>query len=259
MYKNFIIAGPCIIESKETTFSIAESLLKISKELNVEIIFKASYKKDNRTSINSFSGIGDDEAINILREIKKTFGFKITTDVHSTDEIEKVVDFIDIIQIPAFMCRQTSLIIAAAKTNKIVNVKKGQWLDPESTKHIVEKVRKYSTNEVWLTERGSYFGYNRLIVDFTNIPIMKKYADKVIMDCTHSVQVPTTDSQTGGNPEFVGLMAKNGLISGADGLFFEVHPNPKLSKSDANTIFDIAKFPDLLSDVLSLSGFINQK
>jgi 2-dehydro-3-deoxyphosphooctonate aldolase (KDO 8-P synthase) len=259
MPKNFIIAGPCIIENEETTFLIAEKLDKLAKSQNIEIIFKASYKKDNRTSVNSFSGIGDDVAIEILRNVKKKFGFKITTDVHSPEEVAKVADFIDVIQIPAFMCRQTSLILAAAETNKIVNVKKGQWLDPESTKHIIEKVRTKSNNEVWLTERGSYFGYNRLIVDFTSIPVMKKYADKVIMDCTHSVQVPTTNNQTGGNPEFISLMAKNGLISGADGLFFEVHPNPKESKSDANTIFDLAKFPELVNDVFALAVFLQEK
>jgi len=258
MNKNFVIAGPCIIETEEIAFIIAEKLLQLSKILNIEIIYKASYKKDNRTSVISFSGIGDNEAINILRNIKNKFGFKITTDVHSSEEVNKIADFIDIIQIPAFMCRQTSLILAAAETNKIVNIKKGQWLDPDSTKHIVEKVRTKSSNEVWLTERGSYFGYNRLIVDFTSIPVMKKYADKVIMDCTHSVQVPSTDTQTGGNPEFVGLMAKNGLVSGADGLFFEVHPNPKMSKSDSNTIFDLEKFPQLLKSTIELANFLQK-
>lgn len=258
MKKNFVIAGPCIIESEDIVFQIAEKLYSISQNQGIEIIFKASFKKDNRTNINSFSGIGDEAAIEILRNVKKKFGFQITTDVHNPNDVEKIADFIDIIQIPAFMCRQTSLILAAAETNKIVNVKKGQWLDPESTKHIVEKVRTKSDNEVWLTERGSYFGYNRLIVDFTSIPVMKKYADKVIMDCTHSVQVPTTDNQTGGNPQFVGLMAKNGLISGIDGLFFEVHPNPKESKSDANTIFDLSKFPALVKDVFELAAFINK-
>ncbi len=249
-----LIAGPCVIENNDITYYIVNKLIKITKDLNVDLIFKASYKKANRSDLNSFTGIGDIEALKILKNIKEQYNIPVITDVHETIEVALASSYVSYLQIPAFLCRQTDLLISAGKTNSIVNVKKGQWMSPESMKNVVEKVKSVSTGEVWLTERGSSFGYKDLVVDMTSIPIMKRYADKVIMDCTHSVQKPNNGNTTGGNPEMIETLAVAATAVGVDGLFFEVHPNPSESLSDASSILHIDKLYDILVKCLRIKN-----
>ena len=243
----FLIAGPCVIESREETFEIANKLKTITENLNIPFIFKGSFKKANRTRLNSFTGIGDESALNILKEVKKELRLPITTDVHCIDDIKKVENIVDILQIPAFLCRQTDLLIYAAKTGKYINIKKGQFLSAENMKYAIEKITSNSNNNVLATERGNMFGYNDLVVDFRSIPIMKEFDVPVILDITHSLQQPNMSSGiTGGKPKFIETIAKAGIAVGADGIFLETHPDPQSAKSDGENMLKLDLVEDLL-------------
>lgn len=254
MNKLTLIAGPCVVESLTLTNKIAKKLIEITKELDIDFVFKASYKKANRSSITSFTGIGDIEALKILGRINESLNIPVITDVHETKEVALASAFVSHLQIPAFLCRQTELIISAANQTKVLNIKKGQWMNPDAMKYAVEKARSQmsSIGEVWVTERGTSFGYNSNVVDFTGIPIMKKFADKVIVDCTHSIQIPNSGETTGGNPEMIETIAFAATAAGADGLFFEVHPNPSESLSDASSILHIDKLYGILTKCLRI-------
>ena len=243
----FLIAGPCVIESREETFEIANTLKTVTEKLNIPFIFKGSFKKANRTRLNSFTGIGDESAINILKEVKKELRLPITTDVHCIDDIKKVENIVDILQIPAFLCRQTDLLIYAAKTGKYINIKKGQFLSAENMKYAIEKITSNSNNNVLATERGNMFGYNDLVVDFRSIPIMKEFDVPVILDITHSLQQPNMSSGiTGGKPKFIETIAKAGIAVGADGIFLETHPDPQSAKSDGENMLKLDLVENLL-------------
>ena len=253
----FLIAGPCVIESREETFEIANTLKTVTEKLNIPFIFKGSFKKANRTRLNSFTGIGDESAINILKELKKELRLPITTDVHCIDDIKKVDNIVDILQIPAFLCRQTDLLIYAAKTGKYINIKKGQFLSAENMKYAIEKITSNSNNNVLATERGNMFGYNDLVVDFRSIPIMKEFNVPVILDITHSLQQPNMSSGiTGGKPKFIETIAKAGIAVGADGIFLETHPEPQSAKSDGENMLKLDLVEDLLLKLKKIKGSI---
>ena len=233
MMKPIFIAGPCVIESMELLEAVAAELVEIKKNIGCEVYFKASFDKANRTSIKSFRGPGLEKGLQMLGDIKAKFGLPLLTDIHESYQAAAAGEVVDVLQIPAFLCRQTDLLVEAAKTGKIVNVKKAQFLSGEDMKYPVEKCREAGASEVWLTERGNIYGYNNLVVDFRNIPLMKEYADRVIMDCTHSVQRPgAAGGKTGGNREYIPAMAQAAKAFGANGYFFETHPNPEMALSD---------------------------
>lgn len=245
------IAGPCVIESAELLDNVARQLVNIRQALNTEIVFKASFDKANRTSIHSFRGPGLTRGLEMLAEIKAKYGLRLTTDVHESQQVEAVGRVVDIIQIPAFLCRQTDLLVAAAKTGKIVNIKKAQFLSGDDMRYPVEKCREAGAKEVWLTERGNMFGYNNLVVDFRNLPIMHQYADQVIMDCTHSVQRPGgAGGKTGGDRQFVPAMSQAAKAFGATGYFFETHPDPDHALSDGPNMLPLADLQRVLADLL---------
>ncbi len=253
-----LIAGPCVVESEKLAFETAESLKKITSELTIPFIYKSSFRKANRTSVSSFAGIGDDEAINILSKIRKEFDLPVLTDFHLPEEIEKLTDAADILQVPAFLCRQTELLIAAGKSGKIINIKKGQFLAPEDMKFALEKVSSTGNNKILLTERGSSFGYHNLVVDMRSLVTMRKLGYPVIMDATHSVQLPASDKQTGGQPEFIEPLAKAAAAIGIDGLFLEVHPEPAKALSDAASQFPLNKLRDLLIKIKEIDYLIKK-
>ena len=228
-----LIAGPCVVENEEITLSTAESIKAITVKLGIPYIFKSSYKKANRTSIKSFSGIGDEDAINILGKVKKSLNLPLLTDVHNSDEINKVHSIADVLQIPAFLSRQTELLIEAGKSGKVINIKKGQFLAPEDMKHAVEKVESTGNKKIMLTERGTTFGYHNLVVDMRSLIIMRDFGYPVVMDATHSVQLPANQNVTGGQPEFIKPLAKAAAAIGIDALFLEVHPDPANALSDS--------------------------
>lgn len=250
----FIIAGPCVIEDAETADNIAGILKGYSEELNFNLIFKASYDKANRTSINSFRGPGIDKGLEILEGIKAKYGIPVLSDVHDVREIEKAKSVLDIIQIPAFLSRQTDMLLEAAKTGKIVNVKKGQFLAPWDTKYIVEKIKSVGNNKIILTERGVSFGYNNLVVDFRSLIVMKEFGALVVFDATHSVQLPGgSGSGSSGDRKYVMPLARAASAVGADGIFFEVHTDPPRALSDsANSVY-LSSFKDELKDILEIS------
>lgn len=246
------IAGPCVIESRELLHTVAKELVRINKTYGTDIIFKASFDKANRTSIHSFRGPGLEKGLDMLEEIKQQYGLRLLTDIHESYQAEPVGKVCDVIQIPAFLCRQTDLVVAAAKTGAIVNIKKAQFLSANDMKYPVEKAKEAGAKEVWLTERGNTFGYNNLVVDFRNIPDMKEYTQRVIMDCTHSVQRPGgKDGKTGGDRKFVPAMALAAKAFGANGYFFEVHPSPDNGLSDAANMLELNKLEQLICDILS--------
>lgn len=246
------IAGPCVIESRELLHTVAKELVRINKTHGTDIIFKASFDKANRTSIHSFRGPGLEKGLDMLAEIKQQYGLRLLTDIHESYQAEPVGKVCDVIQIPAFLCRQTDLVVAAAKTGAIVNIKKAQFLSANDMKYPVEKAKEAGAKEVWLTERGNTFGYNNLVVDFRNIPDMKEYSQRVIMDCTHSVQRPGgKDGKTGGDRKFVPAMALAAKAFGANGYFFEVHPSPDNGLSDAANMLELNKLEQLICDILS--------
>lgn len=254
----FLIAGPCAIESREMAFDIAGKVNEICKGLEVPYIFKGSYQKANRSKLDSFIGIGDEKALSILKEVGEHFDIPVTTDIHSDEEASIAAGFVDILQIPAFLCRQTSLLVAAAKTGKMVNVKKGQFLSPEAMKWAVEKIKQSGNEQVLLTERGTTFGYQDLVVDFRGIPIMKSFEVPVVLDCTHSLQRPNQESGvTGGQPKMIATIAQAGIAAGADGIFIETHPNPIEAKSDGENMLPLDQIKPLLERLVSLKKAVN--
>lgn len=246
-----IIAGPCVIESAALLDEVARELVRINGKLGTDIIFKASFDKANRTSIHSFRGPGLDKGLQMLADVKGRYGLRLLTDIHESWQAAPVGEVVDVIQIPAFLCRQTDLLVAAAKTGKTVNVKKAQFLSGSDMRYPVEKAREAGAREVWLTERGNMFGYNNLVVDFRNIPDMHEIVDTVIMDCTHSVQRPGgAGGKTGGDRRFVPSMAMAAKAFGADGWFFEVHPDPDKGLSDAANMLELAKLEQLVERIV---------
>jgi 2-dehydro-3-deoxyphosphooctonate aldolase (KDO 8-P synthase) len=249
----FLIAGPCVVESEEIVMEIAEKVKGITTRLGIPYVFKASYKKANRTSAASFTGVGDQKGLELIQKAANHFQLPSTTDIHTEQEAELASSFVDILQIPAFLCRQTDLLQAAAKTGKIVNVKKGQFLSGESMKFAVEKIRQQGNQKVMLTERGTTFGYQDLVVDYRNIPVMAQNQVPVIMDCTHSLQQPNQVSGiTGGNPQMIGTIAKAAIACGADGLFIETHPDPSCAKSDGANMLKLDLLEELLVKLLKI-------
>ena len=254
MNKLKLIAGPCVIEDRDTAWKIAKTVREICKDLHIEFIFKASFKKANRTSIHSFTGIGDTEALGIIRQIGLTMEIQTTTDVHEGAEAVIASEYVDILQIPAFLCRQTDLLVAAAESGKIVNIKKGQFMSHDSIMHSAEKViRNGAVGNCWVTERGNSFGYNDLIVDATAITRLKRHMDGIIMDCTHSTQKPNLGPLTaGGGSRLIEAMALTAVVQGADGLFIETHPNPSDAKSDSATMLPLDQLKPLLEKVVKV-------
>lgn len=245
------LAGPCVIENAELLDIVAQRLVEIREKLQVEIYFKASFDKANRTSLSSFRGPGLEKGLQMLADIKSRYQLPLTTDIHESTQAEAVGQVVDVLQIPAFLCRQTDLLVAAAKTGKVVNVKKAQFLSGEDMRYPVEKCREAGAAEVWLTERGSTFGYNNLVVDFRNLPIMEQWADRVIMDCTHAVQRPGGGGgTTGGDRRFVPAMALAAKAFGADGYFFETHPNPDEALSDGPNMLFLKDLEGVMASLL---------
>lgn len=246
-----LIAGPCVIESAELLDTVARELTRINARLGTDIIFKASFDKANRTSIHSFRGPGLDKGLEMLSDIKSKYGLRLTTDIHESWQAAPVGEVVEVIQIPAFLCRQTDLLVAAAKTGKTVNIKKAQFLSGRDMRYPVEKAKDSGATEVWLTERGNSFGYNNLVVDFRNIPDMKEIVPNVIMDCTHSVQRPSAgDGKTVGDRKFVPSMALAAKAFGATGYFFEVHPDPDKGLSDAANMLELDKLEPLIEELI---------
>ncbi len=249
----FLIAGPCIVEGEELVMEVADTVFNLCKNLGIPYVFKASYRKANRTSASSFTGIGDEAAMQLIKKVSDTYKIPTTSDIHAHDEAAPAAKYIDILQIPAFLCRQTDLLVAAAETGNIINVKKGQFLSGESMKFAVDKIKKAGNNKVMLTERGNTFGYQDLVVDYRNIPAMQGHGVPVIMDCTHSLQQPNQASGvTGGNPQLIGTIAKAAIATGANGLFIETHPNPSVAKSDGANMLPLQKLEELLVQLLKI-------
>ena len=252
--KFLLIAGPCAIEGKDVAFEIAQMLVEISSKLSIPFVFKGSYRKANRTRLDSFTGIGDLDALKILGDISSNFKIPVITDIHSADEAKAAAKYVDIIQIPAFLARQTDILVSAAATGKTINIKKGQFMSPDSMKYAVDKVIESGNKKVMITERGTQFGYNDLIVDFRGISKLKKLAP-TILDVTHSVQKPNqTSGITGGDPEYIESLARAGIVNGVDGIFLETHIDPSKAKSDGANMLDINKVENLLINLLSIRG-----
>ena len=256
----FLLAGPCVIEGEEMALDIAAELLEITSALDIPYVFKGSYRKANRSRLDSFTGIGDEKALKVLRKVKETFHIPVVTDIHTADEAEMAAEYVDILQIPAFLCRQTDLLVAAAKTGKMINIKKGQFLSPAAMKFACLKVRESGNNRLAVTERGSFFGYGDLVVDMRGIPIMKKECEcPVIMDITHSLQQPNgADGVSGGLPGLISTIAKSGLAAGADGIFMETHRNPAIAKSDGANMLPLSEAAFLLKNLTTLRSAINE-
>lgn len=249
----FLLAGPCVVESEELIMQVAEKVSGICKNLGIPYVFKSSYRKANRTSAGSFTGLGDDTAMKMLQKTGQRFNLPIVTDIHSPEEATKAADYVDILQIPAFLCRQTDLLVAAAKTGKIINVKKGQFVSGEAMKFAVDKIKKAGNDKVMLTERGTTFGYQDLVVDYRNIPAMQAHGVPVVMDVTHALQQPNqTSGVTGGNPQLIGTIAKAAIAAGADGLFIETHPNPSQALSDGANMLQLDLLEELLVQCLKI-------
>jgi 2-dehydro-3-deoxyphosphooctonate aldolase (KDO 8-P synthase) len=256
---NFLlIAGPCVVESEDIVFEIADHLVNLSDKFKLPFVFKASYRKANRSKADSFTGIGDSRALEILAKVKKHFAVPVITDIHNPPEAEIAAGYVDILQIPAFLCRQTDLLVAAAKTGKWVNIKKGQFLSGASMKFAVDKVRESGNDRIMLTDRGNMFGYQDLVVDFRNIPIMQRTGVPVIMDITHSLQQPNQEKGvSGGNPEMIETIGKAAISVGADGIFIETHPDPASAKSDGANMLNLSKMERLLIMLTELRKTIN--
>lgn len=249
----FLIAGPCVVEGEDIVMEIGHKVAAICSKLGIPYVFKASYRKANRTSAQSFTGLGDELGLSLIQKVGKTLQVPTTTDIHAHDEAALAAAYVDILQIPAFLCRQTDLLIAAAETGKIVNVKKGQFLSGSSMKFAVDKIQRAGNNQIMLTERGTTFGYQDLVVDYRNIPWMQEQNVPVIMDCTHSLQQPNqTSGVTGGNPQLIGTIAKAAIATGANGIFIETHPNPAEAKSDGANMLPLNKLEDLLMQLVRI-------
>ena len=253
----FLIAGPCVVESEQLIFEVAKKVSGICKNLGIPYVFKSSYRKANRTSNSSFTGIGDEQALQMIAKVGKQFSLPTVSDIHAHEEAAMAAKYVDMLQIPAFLCRQTDLLIAAAETGKVVNIKKGQFVNGESMKFAAEKIQKAGNQQVILTERGNTFGYNDLVVDFRNIPVMQNHNVPVVMDCTHSLQQPNQSSGvTGGNPQMIETIAKAAIAIGADGLFIETHPNPSIAKSDGANMLQIDLLEPLLARLVEIRKVI---
>lgn len=254
----FLLAGPCVIEGEDMAMRIAERVVSITSDRNIPYVFKGSYRKANRSRIDSFTGIGDEAALRVLRKVRETFNVPVVTDVHSAEEAEMAAEYVDILQIPAFLCRQTDLLVAAAKTGRVVNIKKGQFLSPEAMKFAAEKVvSEGGAGQVMLTERGTTFGYQDLVVDFRGIPQMRSFGYPVVMDITHSLQQPNqTAGVTGGMPQMISTIAKAAIAVGADGLFIETHENPAVAKSDGANMLRLDLLEDLLDTLLRVRAAV---
>jgi 2-dehydro-3-deoxyphosphooctonate aldolase (KDO 8-P synthase) len=249
----FLIAGPCIIENDKNPFEIAEKLIKITDKLEIPFLFKASYRKANRSKLDSFTGIGDIEGLEILQAIGEKYNIPLVTDIHTADEAALAARYVDVLQIPAFLCRQTDLLVAAAETGKVVNIKKGQFLSADAMKYAVDKVKQSGNDNVMLTERGTMFGYQDLIVDFRNIPWMKAHAVPVIADITHSLQQPNqAGGVSGGRPEMIETIGKAAIAVGADGIFIETHPNPSEALSDGENMLPLDQIENLLEKLVRI-------
>ena len=253
----FLIAGPCAIEGEQMALDIAGEVINICNKYGIQYIFKGSYRKANRSRIDSFTGIGDIKALEILNKIRNKFNIPVTTDIHSVEEAKSASKYVDILQIPAFLCRQTDLLVAAAKTNKIISIKKGQFLAPDSMKFALDKVLQSGNDKVMLIDRGTMFGYSDLVVDFRAIPKMQKFDVPVIMDCTHSLQRPNSSSGvTGGDPEMIETIARAAIATGADGLFIETHPNPDIAKSDGANMLKLDKLEAIVQTLVKIKEAI---
>jgi 2-dehydro-3-deoxyphosphooctonate aldolase (KDO 8-P synthase) len=254
----FLFAGPCVVESEKSVFEIAERIIEITDKLKIPFVFKASYKKANRSRLDSFTGIGDIKALKILGKLREALKVPVVTDIHSELEATLAAAYVDVLQIPAFLCRQTDLLVAAAKTGKVVNIKKGQFLSPDSMKFAVNKVIESGNNNVMLTDRGSMFGYQDLVIDYRGIPEMQKLGHPVVLDITHSLQQPNQSSGvTGGKPELIETVARAGIAVGVDGIFIETHPDPANAKSDGANMLHLDYLESLLTKLVKLRLTIN--
>lgn len=255
----FLLAGPCVIEGEQMAMDIAGYINELTSRLNIPYVFKGSYKKANRSRIDSFTGIGDVKALEILRKVKETYNIPVVTDIHTEEEAALAAEYVDILQIPAFLCRQTDLLVAAARTGKMVNIKKGQFLSPEAMEHAVKKVVDAGNTLVAVTERGTTFGYTDLVVDYRGIPTMQKLGVPVILDATHSLQQPNQPAGvTGGRPDLIETIARAGIAVGVDGLFIETHPEPSKAKSDGANMLPLRQLPELLERLSAIRATINR-
>ena len=249
----FLIAGPCAIESEAMAMEISEKILSITNKLEIPFIFKGSYRKANRSRLDSFTGIGDMEALKILKKVGKSYNIPTITDIHTAKEAAIAAQYVDVLQIPAFLCRQTDLLVAAAKTRKVINIKKGQFLSPKSMKHVINKVKESGNNTIMLTDRGTMFGYQDMVIDYRGIPTMQSFGVPVVLDITHSLQKPNQNSGvTGGNPDMIETIAKAGVAVGTDGIFLETHPNPTEARSDGANMLILDKLEDLLTKLVKM-------
>ena len=254
--KLLVIAGPCVVEGEKPLFEVAERVIGTCRDLGLPVIFKASYRKANRSRIDSFTGIGDEEALSLLAQVRQQYGVKVVTDIHTAEEAMKAAEYVDVLQIPAFLCRQTDLLVAAAKTGCIVNIKKGQFLSAESMIHAVQKVRDSGNEDVWVTERGTTFGYEDLVVDMRGIPVMRTFAPTVV-DLTHSLQRPNQSSGvTGGAPHFISPLGRAAVAAGADAVFIETHPRPSEALSDGANMLHLDHLPSLLKTLSSIHASV---
>ena len=253
----FLLSGPCAIEGEEMALRIAEKIVSVTDKLNIPYVFKGSFKKANRSRIDSFTGIGDDKALKILQKVSETFDVPTVTDIHETADAEKAAQYVDVLQIPAFLVRQTDLVVAAAKTGKVVNLKKGQFMSPAAMKHAVQKVKDAGSNKAWITDRGTMFGYQDMIVDFRGIPEMRAFAP-TILDVTHSLQQPNQSiGVTGGRPDMIETIARAGVVNNVDGLFIETHFDPANAKSDGANMLHLDNLERLLSNLVAIRKTIN--
>ncbi len=249
----FLLAGPCVIENETMAYPIAEEILRITDALKIPFVFKASYKKANRSRLDAFTGIGDEKALKILKDISEKLDIPVVTDIHSAREAEMAADYVDVLQIPAFLCRQTELLIAAGKTGKVINIKKGQFVSGEAMRFAVEKVASTGNRKIWLTERGNMFGYGDLVVDYRNIPAMQQTGFPVVLDVTHSLQRPNRpEGVTGGQPQLIETIARAGIAAGVDGIFLETHPHPAMAKSDGANMLPLEQLETLLHHLTAL-------
>lgn len=255
----FLMAGPCAIEGEKMAMEIAEQVVAITDKLKVPYIFKGSYRKANRSRLDSFTGIGDEKALKILKKVSETFNIPVVTDIHTADEAAMAAEYVDVLQIPAFLCRQTDILVAAAKTGKVVNIKKGQFLSADAMQFAINKVRESGNNNIALTERGTTFGYQDLLVDYRGIPVMREMDVPVVLDITHSLQQPNQASGvTGGKPELIETVARAGIAVGADGIFIETHPNPAEAKSDGANMLRLDLLEQLLTKLVLLKQTVNK-
>ncbi|MGS2727227.1 3-deoxy-8-phosphooctulonate synthase [Psychroserpens sp. BH13MA-6] len=254
----FLLCGPCAIESEDMALRIAEKVMSITDKLEIPYVFKGSFKKANRSRIDSFTGIGDEKALKILQKVSQTFDIPTVTDIHEVSDAEKAAVYVDVLQIPAFLVRQTDLVVAAAKTHKVVNLKKGQFMSPEAMKHAVQKVKDSGSDKAWITDRGTMFGYQDMIVDFRGIPTMRAYAP-TILDVTHSLQQPNQSvGVTGGRPEMIETIARAGVVNHVDGLFIETHFDPANAKSDGANMLHLDNLERLLTNLVAIRNTVNQ-